>query len=372
MFIFLAFLRFTRFTFIMEEAPPFHHPEDRKFNDDVKKDVNSNGIDAKNHENNGKSGIVTGENYLVENFSKDVCSLIIDGNTSRLKNLYDILSEVEDVEKGKAACMCLFNDCFDVMMKVVKNNDDSQTLKYYVWHFLQLMTCSGEAKQILHSDKDAIPLLLALEGTDDGYWNADELVSLKSISLNYILAMLANANDDYYEYIASTEVIPYFYGLLEACCLKSGDPFVELLLLGLNLLLEGSSFCKQQLVDLEFKALLSKRIEQRENCSENLLNVARQTFEKFVLLGSEHKSYVETFRYDFDEEVKKSSLYNQPACYNSLCKMSSNNAGTSSGMETIAPNFKRCSRCKVATYCSKVCQVTHWKDSHSKSCIAPS
>lgn len=28
-----------------------------------------------------------------------------------------------------------------------------------------------------------------------------------------------------------------------------------------------------------------------------------------------------------------------------------------------------CSHCKIATYCSKNCQLNHWKDEHHKNCI---
>lgn len=32
-------------------------------------------------------------------------------------------------------------------------------------------------------------------------------------------------------------------------------------------------------------------------------------------------------------------------------------------------NFKKCSRCKVTSYCSRECQITDWKLEHKKKCI---
>lgn len=32
--------------------------------------------------------------------------------------------------------------------------------------------------------------------------------------------------------------------------------------------------------------------------------------------------------------------------------------------------FKKCSRCKQACYCSKECQLQHWKNGHKKECKA--
>ena len=31
--------------------------------------------------------------------------------------------------------------------------------------------------------------------------------------------------------------------------------------------------------------------------------------------------------------------------------------------------FKRCSKCKKVWYCSKECQVSHWKESHKAECV---
>ena len=33
--------------------------------------------------------------------------------------------------------------------------------------------------------------------------------------------------------------------------------------------------------------------------------------------------------------------------------------------------FNHCSRCKVVAYCSKACQVHHWKNGHKQTCQDP-
>ena len=33
--------------------------------------------------------------------------------------------------------------------------------------------------------------------------------------------------------------------------------------------------------------------------------------------------------------------------------------------------FSHCARCKVVAYCSRACQVNHWKGGHKKECCAP-
>jgi len=37
-------------------------------------------------------------------------------------------------------------------------------------------------------------------------------------------------------------------------------------------------------------------------------------------------------------------------------------------VDPTGSEFKRCSRCKVALYCSADCQRNHWKDGHKEDC----
>ncbi|KAK8800757.1 hypothetical protein WA158_000082 [Blastocystis sp. Blastoise] len=46
------------------------------------------------------------------------------------------------------------------------------------------------------------------------------------------------------------------------------------------------------------------------------------------------------------------------ACSNPECKK----------VEEVKGSFKTCSRCKKAIYCSKECQVAHWKNGHKQAC----
>ena len=37
-----------------------------------------------------------------------------------------------------------------------------------------------------------------------------------------------------------------------------------------------------------------------------------------------------------------------------------------------ASNLKACGRCGDAAYCSRECQIAHWKRGHKKKCVLPS
>ncbi len=44
--------------------------------------------------------------------------------------------------------------------------------------------------------------------------------------------------------------------------------------------------------------------------------------------------------------------------------------GTNRTTSTTTTTTKRCSRCKLVQYCSRECQIQHWKTCHQQSCIA--
>ena len=51
-------------------------------------------------------------------------------------------------------------------------------------------------------------------------------------------------------------------------------------------------------------------------------------------------------------------MSNAQICFNNICN--------ASGCLNVAS--KTCSRCKVARYCSRECQITDWRASHKHSC----
>jgi hypothetical protein len=36
--------------------------------------------------------------------------------------------------------------------------------------------------------------------------------------------------------------------------------------------------------------------------------------------------------------------------------------------EVLAAQFKKCSRCGAVRYCTRACQVAHWKAGHKREC----
>lgn len=278
-----------------------------------------------------------------------------ENNVVKLEELYNQLSEEEDINIAKAKCLSLHKNTLNDILEVIKTKDNQSILKYYAWHFLQLASSCTVVKESIQRDYKLLPALMNLHTYE--FEDMAQTDSLHIISLNYLIVMLGGADDVFYDHVAESGMISFVYTMLMQASLSSTDNQIEPLILLLNLLLEGTSACKKQLMDLNFEQVLAKTIKDRDDCEENLLKISQMTHQKLLLLTSEKQTFVETFRKGFEEEAKKQLLYQDvKKCSQQNCNLS------------YTPAFKRCSRCKKVTYCSKDCQIKDWKSGHSKIC----
>lgn len=292
-------------------------------------------------------------------FSEDLVKALMNENLNRLGELYTLLSEEENILKAKGICMTLYQKAFHDIISAIKQKKTQPEVKYYSWHFLQLMTSCSEVKDVIQKDFSLLPMLMDLLLTEWDIPKRQE--SLQIISLNYLIIMLGVADDAYYDHVVSSGAMTFIHNVLEQSSLSSSDLMIESVILVLNLLLEGTDACKKQFIDLDFSTLLSKKLRDRNSCEESLLKIASLTHQKMLLLTSDSQAFVGTFRKEFDKEAQKQSVYQNISCSNANCE------GSNKNFET----YKRCARCKTARYCSKECQVKHWKGGHSKNCKPP-
>ena len=292
-----------------------------------------------------------------EKFSNSILEALKSSDCDQLEYLYRQLSEEEDISKAKTICSAICQQSLSTLIKVIKSKEDGCMLKYFAWHFLQLSTSCVQVKLKIQNDEELLPALMILHTNEFEDLHCTE--SLQTVSLNYLIVMLGGAANEYYDHVAASGIFTLIYTMLNSSSLSSNDTHIESIILSLNLLLEGTNACKKQFVALNFEKLLAKKIKDRNNCSIELLKVAQMTHQKLLLLSSENQSFVETFRKGFEEEAKKQAIYQEPKCFNKDCSLD------------YSPTFKRCSKCKIATYCSKECQIRHWKNGHSKICCPP-
>lgn len=293
-------------------------------------------------------------------YASDVKKAFTDNDITKLEELYDQLSEEEDINKAKAKCLSIYNDkTLNCIIDVIKSKDSTTILKYYGWHFLQLTSSCSIVKESIQDDFKLLPALMNLHTFE--FENSEQTDSLHSISLNYLIVMLGGANDQFYNNVAESGAISFVHNMLTQASLSSDDNQIEPLILLLNLLMEGTSSCKKLLMDLNFERLVAKKLKDRQDPDDNLLNVSQMTHQKLLLLTSEKQTFVETFRKGFEEEAKKQLLYQDAKEDTRTCSFL--NCAT-----TYTASFKRCSRCKSVIYCSKDCQIKDWKRGHSKIC----
>lgn len=293
-----------------------------------------------------------------------VCSVLEAFQNSAIKDLetlYRELSEEENINTAKALCTAIHNKALDKILETIKlssNDTCTMLMKFYAWHFLQLATSSSAVKAAISDDYKLLPALMTLLTHE--FDDIKLMESLQITTLNYLIVMLGEARDNYYNHVAECGVFPFIHNMLELSSLSNTDTLIEIVILLMNLLLEGTSACKHQFTVLKFELLLAKKIKDRNQCDERLFKVCQMTHQKLLLLTSEKQTFVETFRKGFEEEAKKQELYQDLKCTNQSCG------------SPYDSSFKRCSRCKRALYCSKECQVKDWKKGHSKSCTVSS
>jgi len=290
-----------------------------------------------------------------DNFALSVKEGLEGNDVSSLKDLYKSLSEEENIEHAKTVCTSMYHCTLECILDKIKSKEANTMTKYYAWHFLQLGTSSSDIVEKVQKDFQLLPALMNLHTED---FDDDLLDSLHAISLTFLVVMLGVADDLYYDHFAECGALSFVHNMLAQTSLSSTDSQIESLILLLNLVLEGTSACKNQLINLDFEKLLAKKIKERQQCNENLLKVSQVTHQKLLLLTSEHQTFIETFRHGFQEVAKKQKIYQEvKTCSFGTCEVAYNS------------QFKRCSRCKTTTYCSKECQVKHWKNGHSKTCV---
>jgi len=292
-----------------------------------------------------------------DTFVSSVLEAFQNSTIENLENLYKQLSEEENMNTAKAICTTIHDKALDKILNTIKgsgNDTITMLLKLYAWHFLQLATSSSVVKAAIKNDYRLLPALMALLTHE--FDDIKRMESLQIVTLNYLIVMLGEAEDSYYNHVTECGVFPFIHNMLELSSLSDTNTLIEMVILLMNLLLEGTSACKAQFTCLNFEQLLAKKIKDRRQCDERLFKVAQMTHQKLLLLTSEKQTFVETFRKGFEEEAKKQELYQDLKCTNKSCGL------------PYESSFKRCSRCKKALYCSKKCQVNDWKNSHSKSC----
>lgn len=224
-------------------------------------------------------------------------------------------------------------------------------------------------KKYLWKDKEfisAMERLLKFSVTT----SLQEFVLLRDIVAHIIQGtLLGGTPSSYTEEISKSQIIELYVDIFKNKHQVKSNYSYEEFLLSLLVLCQSSKLCMQKCSDLSVAMILNK-FSQWNVLDVNLkekAEVASGCIEHMIRQESlpDHKKMVlNKFSEHIHSRNKSCKGLETVVCSYSKC----------SKIQSENPNerFKKCGKCRVALYCSKDCQVAHWKSGHSKVCVSPS
>jgi MYND finger. len=286
----------------------------------------------------------------IKTFDADVFA----ANTSKCikeSNLVELINIVRQVnsynDNSSITLQKLTEYCYtDIIACLSQDNVDS-SMEFLMWSLLSAIGSLTVTRKRLWKEQRVLPALYA------SMKNANVIKNKKvqKVTTSFLSTVLIGANLSYYDSVAELGFIKLLGDII------SGDVFNEetfkSVICCFSLLCDGSLKCKQQLVDQKIADAMLKMGETHPLIDEDLMNLAALTYDDLSALKMSHSIGRNKFL--------KSQVSNQVVCSNSKCLKPQGGV-----------KFKKCSRCKVTLYCSKECQVAHWKlGGHHKQCQEP-
>lgn len=268
--------------------------------------------------------------------NKDVDSLI---DVVKELNVYD---DNPSVLHQKLSEYCLK----DVISVISKEPLDS-SMTFLMWSILNVMSSSTFVRKQLWKEQT---LLSSLHGSLHlAVKNNNKKLQKATTSL--LSTLLIGAGNAYFDTVADLKFIQLLLIIIR------GNSFVEETfkhtICCFSLLCDGTDSCKQQLIDLKVADAMLKMGETHALVDEDLCNLAALTYDDLVALKMSHSIGRKKFL--------KTKVSDEVFCSNPKCLKPQQDV-----------KFKKCSRCKMTFYCSKECQVEHWKrGGHHEMCTIP-
>lgn len=262
--------------------------------------------------------------------------------------LIGIVRDVNDYNKNSSVMLQKLTEyCFKEIVKCLNQEENDPSMEYLMWSLLTAVSSIQVARKLMWKESTILPVLyLSLKLA-----NESKNRKLQKVTTSLLSTLLIGAGLSYFDVIAELGFIKLLNDII------SGNEFHEdmfkSVICCLSLLCDGSLACKKQLNDLKVADSMLKMGEIHPLHDEDLLNLAAMTYDDLSALKMSHSIGRNKFL--------KSQVSDRVVCSNSKCLKPQSDV-----------KFKKCSRCKVTLYCSKECQVVHWKQGgHHKQCQQP-
>jgi len=262
----------------------------------------------------------------------------IDKIVAIIKSLHEE-TETQMYQHQKFAEYCLP----DILSNLEVRKEASLSLQYLMWSILNILSSSALVRKMLWRDKNitktiAYFLNLSIEKND---------LKLQKVIANFLSTMFVGSTTHFFDEVAELEIIKSLLHILQTS--KYVESTFKAIVGCFGLLSDGTEPCKKQIIDLNLSDALRKMGEKHAIEDEDFGNLAILTFDDLRRVQLNRSNGRQKFlRSQIDEIL----FCSNPNCFE----------------EQEDVKFKKCSRCKLAFYCSKECQVDHWKASHHKIC----
>ena len=278
-----------------------------------------------------------------EIFSENVLKTIKERNIRELieviKALHDEC-ETQQYRHQKVAEYCLR----DILEVLNEKSESLLTYQCFMWNIVNILTSSALVRKILW--RDASILKTYLYFLEKSIENSNP--SLQKLLTNFLSLLLVGAPTHFLEEFGELEIISLLLKVFQTG--KYVESTFKAIVGSFGLLSDGTDNCKKQLIDLKVADAVREMGSKHAITDVNFSNLAILTYDDLKRVRLNISNGRQKFLRSQCEEILFCS---NPSCVE----------------EQDDVKFKKCSKCKLAFYCSKACQVEHWKASHHNFCL---
>lgn len=277
-----------------------------------------------------------------ESFAANVLLNIKDKNK---KNLITVIQDINNYNKNSSIMLQkMMEYCYQDIIGCLNQEVVDPIMDYLMWSLLSALSSLQVARKMLRKETIILPALHA---------SLDTAVTNKNTKIQKVLSsllstLLIGANQVYFDMFGELGFIKLLKDIITGPTFQE-DVFKSVICC-FSLLCDGSLLCKQQLNEFKIAEAMLKMGQTHPLLDEDMLNLAAMTYDDLKALKMNYSIGRNKFL--------KSHVNDQVVCSNPKCLKPQEDV-----------KFKKCARCKVTVYCSKECQIVHWKqEGHHKQC----
>lgn len=285
-------------------------------------------------------------NYAVdaELFSERALKLIRNQNTEELIDVVkelNICGNAQLIKHQKFAEYCLKDIIQIIQDETVEK--DRWPFNCLLWTALNIISATPIVRKVIWKDKT---VLLSLSKSIEHSLEKD-LKTFQKVAANFLSVMLVCAPMSFFQQMAEFGIISQLLNILKNKVFA--EETLKSVVCCFGLLCDGTDLCKQQLIELKVADAVLKMGEIHALNDDDFSHLAAMTYDDLSMLKVDGSIGRQKFI--------KTQLDETMFCSNPTCSTLQKDV-----------KFKKCSLCKMTFYCSKSCQVQHWRSMHYKNC----